>query len=224
MSDEKSFFARWSRRKHYAHLETNERSKSEGCGAVLVPKLSAASLTQASPFDAATLPAIDSIGPGSDIRSFLEVGVPPDLTRAALRRVWSTDPAIRNFVGLSENSWDFNAPDAIPGFGAIDAESATHMVARILGQPDAIATEKESLLKVAKENGDTLDARAAVEITPADVASGIQNPDQAQLTKSVVADAQEVIPQVEATTAANSSSCERAGSRSRHGGALPHLP
>ena len=61
------------------------------------------------------------------------------------------------------------------------------------------------------------------EITPAEVAPVIQN-GQAQLTKSVVADAQEVIPQVEATTAANSSSCERAGSRSRHGGALPHLP
>ena len=105
-------------------------------------------------------PSIPS-APRSDIRSFLEVGVPPDLTRAALRRVWSTDLAIRNFVGLSENSWDFNAPDAIPGFGAIDAESATHMVARILGQPDAIATEKESLLKVARENGDTLGAPAA---------------------------------------------------------------
>ena len=75
--------------------ETIEQPKPENCDDVLVSKLPTASLTQASPFDAASLPAIDSIGAGSDIRAFLEVGVPADLTRAALRRVWLTDPAIR---------------------------------------------------------------------------------------------------------------------------------
>ena len=30
------------------------------------------------------------------------------------------DPAIRNYVGLSENSWDFNAPGGVPGFGPLD--------------------------------------------------------------------------------------------------------
>ena len=29
------------------------------------------------------------------------------------------DPAIRNAVGLSENSWDFSIPDGVPGFGPI---------------------------------------------------------------------------------------------------------
>ena len=60
-----------------------------------------------SPFGAAILPPIGSIGAASDIRPFLAPGVPVDLTRAALRRAWSTDPAIRDFIGLSENSWDF---------------------------------------------------------------------------------------------------------------------
>jgi hypothetical protein len=60
--------------------------------------------------DIAGLPQIDAIGSGSDIRVFLAPGVPQDLTRAALRRAWLTDPAIRDFIGLSENSWDFNAP------------------------------------------------------------------------------------------------------------------
>ena len=59
-----------------------------------------------SSLDAANLPPIDSIGAGSDILPVLASGVPADLTRAALRRAWSTDPAIRDFVGLSENSWD----------------------------------------------------------------------------------------------------------------------
>ena len=76
MSDEKNFFSRWSRRKRDADLETTEQSKPGHRGDVLVSKLPTATLTQASPFDAASLPAIDSIGPGSDIHAFLDVGVP----------------------------------------------------------------------------------------------------------------------------------------------------
>src|SRR5262249_44920639 len=61
-------------------------------------------------------------------------GVPPELTRAALRRAWSADPAIRNFVGLSENSWDFNAPDAIPGFGPLQiTDELRRQIARMVG-------------------------------------------------------------------------------------------
>ena len=147
MSDEKNFFARWSRRKHDADPETTRQSKPENCGDVLVSKLPIASLTQASPFDAASLPAMNSIGPGSDIRCISRSRRAADLTRAALRRVWLTDPAIRDFVGLSENSWDFNAPGAIPGFGSIDAESVANMVTRLLGGPDAIATDESSCSK-----------------------------------------------------------------------------
>jgi hypothetical protein len=52
----------------------------------------------------------------TDIRPFLEVNVPVDLTRAALRSTWSADPAIRDFIGIAENQWDFNKPESIPGF------------------------------------------------------------------------------------------------------------
>jgi hypothetical protein len=34
-------------------------------------------------------------------------------------RVLWADPAIRDFVGLSENGWDFTKPDGIPGFGPL---------------------------------------------------------------------------------------------------------
>ena len=65
------------------------------------------------------LPPIESIDAEADIRPFLAPGVPKDLTRAALRRAWSTDPAIRDFIGLSENSWNFNAPSGIAGFASV---------------------------------------------------------------------------------------------------------
>jgi hypothetical protein len=60
------------------------------------------------------------------------------LTRAALRRAWSADPTIRDFIGLSENSWDFNAPGGVPGFGSLKAEDARRLLARVMGGTEAI--------------------------------------------------------------------------------------
>src|SRR5262245_31602247 len=54
-------------------------------------------------FDLSTLPSLDSITAETDIRVFLQKGVPPHLTRAALRRAWSADPNIRDFIGIAEN-------------------------------------------------------------------------------------------------------------------------
>ena len=47
--------------------------------------------------------AIDPISPATDLAAFLKPGVPVELTRAALRRAWISDPTIRDFVGLSED-------------------------------------------------------------------------------------------------------------------------
>jgi TorA maturation chaperone TorD len=33
-----------------------------------------------------------------------------------------TDPAIRDFIGIAENQWDFNDPTAMPGFGPLRAD------------------------------------------------------------------------------------------------------
>jgi len=57
------------------------------------------------------------------------------LTRAALRRAWTSDPAIRDFVGLVENGWDFNNPSAMAGFGAITADEVAQLAAKIIGEP-----------------------------------------------------------------------------------------
>ena len=49
-----------------------------------------------------------------------------------LRRAWSADPTIRDFIGLSENSWDFNAPGAIGGFGPLEmTDDLRRMVAQL---------------------------------------------------------------------------------------------
>ena len=58
-----------------------------------------------------------------------------DLTNAALRRVWTTDPAIRDFIGIAENQWDFIDPTAMPGFGPLEAtDNVGELVAQAMGK------------------------------------------------------------------------------------------
>ena len=86
-------------------------------------------------FDLASLPSLDSITAATDIRGFLAPGIPKELARAALRRAWAADPAIRNFVGLAENDWDFTDPNAMPGFGALpEGYDVKKLVAQIFGE------------------------------------------------------------------------------------------
>jgi hypothetical protein len=153
MSDDKNFLARWSRRKRDAAPDTRGKSKPESARGGVVSETSAPASSSAEaqpPFEPASLPPIGSIGAGSDIRAFLAAGVPADLTRAALRRAWSADPTIRDFVGLSESSWDFNAPGAMPGFGAIDKEEVGRLLTRLMGEPDTTAVAARQSIGVSQ--------------------------------------------------------------------------
>jgi hypothetical protein len=140
MSNHTEFLARWSRRKRHADIDKNTHSKSERSSDIVSEASTAPAQDKTGlAFDDASLPTLESIGAESDIRAFLEAGVPGDLVRAALRRAWSSDPAIRDFVGLSENSGDFNAPGSMAGFGTIDREEVERLLTRLFGEPDTIA-------------------------------------------------------------------------------------
>ncbi len=139
MNDPEDFLVRWARRKRAAGLNTSDQSdpktaddgvQSEATAAVEAGEIQP-------PFDPASLPSIESIGEGSDIQAFFAAGVPADLTRAALRRVWLADPAIRDFIGLSENSWDFNTPDGVPGFGLLKTDDIRRLLTQVMGEREA---------------------------------------------------------------------------------------
>ncbi len=135
MSDEQ-FLARWSRRKQEAKTGHTEPAAEEAAEAhAPAPSDRAAAETAFPETDLSSLPAIESIDAATDITAFLRKGIPQELSRAALRRAWSADPAIRDFVGLAENAWDFNDPNAMAGFGALDysAEQVDVLVRRIVG-------------------------------------------------------------------------------------------
>src|ERR1700682_6258230 len=90
--------------------------------------------------DPQDLPSIDAITFDTDIRAFLNSRVPAELTRAALRRAWISDPAIRDFIGIAENQWDFNDPDSIPGFGPLlESDNLPGLLAQALGRRDKLA-------------------------------------------------------------------------------------
>jgi Protein of unknown function (DUF3306) len=147
MSADESFLTRWACRKRAgaakARGEAQPKESEEGAA----PEAAAGSLPPGeaqSLVDPGSLPPIETIGAGSDIRPFLTSGVPVDVTRAALRRAWSADPAIRDFVGLSENSWDFNAAGGVPGFGSLTMEDARRLLARVQGEPEGSDPHSQS--------------------------------------------------------------------------------
>lgn len=129
---EEVFLARWSRRKRASKSDTPPAKTAKPAGDAAVPSPAAEAKAEV---DLGSLPSVDSITAGTDIRAFLRKGVPQELMRGALRRAWSADPAIRDFVGLAENAWDFNDPNAMPGFGPLDCSPAelAAWVERIVG-------------------------------------------------------------------------------------------
>lgn len=124
--DDEGPLTRWSRRKQAARAPAAAPSppESEAPPAILEETLPPEALPPE------TLPSLDDLTVGSDIAAFLRKGVPEALKRAALRKMWSLDPAIRDHVGLSENAWDFNDSASIPGFGP---------AARALSRPDFLS-------------------------------------------------------------------------------------
>jgi hypothetical protein len=125
VTDSKNFISRWA------------RLKQRNQATVAQPR---PDTPAAEPFDPASLPSIESIVANTDITGFLQSCVPAELTRAALRQAWTSDPAIRDFIGIAENQWDFNDPTAMPGFGPmLEGDRLPELLAQALGGRDKLA-------------------------------------------------------------------------------------
>lgn len=61
----------------------------------------------------AELPDIETLDKESDFTPFLKKGVPEDLTRMALRKLWLSDTVFANLDGLAEYDHDYNALDKL---------------------------------------------------------------------------------------------------------------
>jgi hypothetical protein len=150
MTSPESFVSRWARLKRGSDIQRGTEVAADRVraseaetpatgveGAIAQAEIAAVA---DAPFDPASLPSIDAIGIDTDIRGFLQSRVPAELTRAALRQAWASDPAIRDFIGIAENQWDFNDPDAIPGFGPLpEGYDVSGLLSQALGGSDRLA-------------------------------------------------------------------------------------
>jgi hypothetical protein len=147
MTSPENIVARWARLKRSSDARratepagdmprsSAGETPTAGAGAAMTQPEIAAAPDQ--PFDPESLPAIESITVNTDISGFLQSRVPAALTRAALRQAWASDPAIRDFIGIAENQWDFNDPNAMPGFGPLpESADIPTLLAQALGQHD----------------------------------------------------------------------------------------
>jgi Protein of unknown function (DUF3306) len=228
VSEPENFLTRWARLKREA-AETPDDAAPEAAEDAKESRDDApAAEATASPapdveFDLSTLPPIETITAATDIRAFLAPGVPPELTRAALRRAWVADPAIRDFVGIAENQWDFNDPNAIPGFGSLGPlDDVRRLVAQVLGE-----TLDEDAASGAGSAEKTLPAKAdnAPDLLEPTTTTGEATPPAAQETSAPLPDVQCNKPDV-AVHAAQSeddmSPQSEPTAKRAHGGALPH--
>ena len=244
MTDPEKFLSRWSRKKRGAVDEPTPAPPAEEAAADALPPVEAtdksldkppAALPSQPVFDPASLPSLDSIEAQTDIRDFLRPGVPPDLTRAALRRAWIADPAIRDFKGLQENDWDFNDPNSMFGFGELGPDfDLKRMLASVFGETPKDAATPPAVDDVDRKLSPPTDEMAATDDRPApdrvellptvsDTAADVRKSFHTQ-SSDPNSDTAEVVQRNTdvALRGENSNSPTKADKRARpHGGALP---
>jgi len=213
MNDPENFISRWSRRKGEATNAQPEKTTAEKAHEPTASTEGAnqdalGSGTAASPvpeFDVSSLPSIESIDAGTDITAFMRPGVPAALRHAALRRVWSADPAIRNFIGPNENYWDVAGSEGVPGFGDLDPDlDIKRLVSEVIGEP---APEED---QAGSASPTQIPERSAVLTRSADDVT------QSQHAMPTLRHAENAAPQNPPST----SGAPRKPAR-RHGGAIP---
>lgn len=131
----------------------------------------------------APLPSVEDLKPDSDITAFLDKRVPEELRRLAMRRMWTLDPAIRDFIEMAENQYDWNDPNGVPGFGPLPA--GTDM--------EALLAQATGMWKPAAQNqqldDQQLDDQQPDDQQLADQKPGDQQPDSAAVGAVAAADA-----------------------------------
>ena len=140
------FFSRWSRRKRETDsARTLARSRPEPGGApedsaatagdparprAEAPPGGSAGRAKLSAEELAGLPSLDALTPGTDLVQYFREGVPEWLRKAALRRMWAIDPAIRDYAGDARDyAYDWNTPGGVPGFGPLLPADAARLAA-----------------------------------------------------------------------------------------------
>jgi hypothetical protein len=227
-----NLFARWSRRKQDARSRISrtpyeEEPSSEAVAADVNAEPTEQQPAVAEPDTAEPLPRLEDLTAESDLSAFLRKGVPKALKRAALRKMWSLDPAIRDHVGLAEYAWDFNQPGSMAGFGPLDAKEVvvgflSTMERGIETDTEETAAASEAMLPPVGQPTAASPEQAA-SASPDDLAeaASADTPLEPQQVAAAAPDRSEVAPDRAQAAAKPRKSRKKIATKPRHGGAMP---
>ena len=168
---DEGFGQRWSRRKSAARSPIEAESKLEDSPEQPPPSTgdrldggdtsppNADQSDEKPPVRPEDLPSIDSLTAESDYTPFLQEGVPDALRKAALRKLWRSNPVLANVDGLNDYDEDF----ARMGLGKVvntAFEIGKGMVRRIEAEADeaADAADEDATAPDAEATPSTKDA------------------------------------------------------------------
>ncbi len=168
MSDERNMLSRWSQRKAAvrrgeAPPEPADEAPPAPQDAQTTPQVAAIEPNQEvsaegvpADDDMPVLPPIEELDFNSDYTVFLNTKVPEAIRRAALRKLWTSDPVLANLDGLNDYDEDYNLVDTTitaaqtayrAGRGYLEEiEKKLDQVDRALGN-DAAAGESQELFE-----------------------------------------------------------------------------
>jgi Protein of unknown function (DUF3306) len=107
VNEAKSYLSRWSQRKLAAR-------RGDVVDEPPAPAGEPAAVEPAEPViepEAPVLPSVDELDFQSDYTAFLAKNVPEALRRAALRKLWTSDPVLANLDGLNDYDEDYQLVD-----------------------------------------------------------------------------------------------------------------
>jgi Protein of unknown function (DUF3306) len=211
MAADENFLTRWSRRKHKAARQLPKAAQEGGAVAPQRDTDRAASDAVAEGGSIGDSISASEISIGSatdDLCTLLAAGAPAEAMSTALRRAWTSDPAIRDFIGLSENSWDFTGSGAIEGFGSLSAEEARRLLAQAIRAPERAEPSPGQPADVRSPNPEKPEPSVLAEPSPQTTGDGVP-PDDAGASDSAM------------QHETKASRAEAFPPMRRHGGALP---
>jgi len=173
VSDGNNPLSRWSQRKAAARrgeiCDDEEVAPARSERAPAPPEPAAAAEPAVEPeADAPALPSIDELDAQSDYSVFLAKNVPEALRRAALRKLWASDPVFANLDGLNDYDEDFNLATTVggavqsawqTGHGYVDeVEDKLEQVEQTVGRTGAAADSHDERVENAEDDAAAVEA------------------------------------------------------------------
>ena len=208
------FLSRWSRQKQQQVKQPEAKPKVAAPGKPGEPEPE---------IDLSKLTKVEDVTAESDITQFLQKGVPEALQKLALRKMWSLDPAIRDFVEVAENQWDFNMPGGIHGLFEEVAEGTDVRVWMAQATQSVFGDDAKKPVEAVADGPHS----APSESTDAAASNvAVQNDANASPAPEILASLPAVapapaVPVRQAAVVIQGSDTPQGPPRRRHGGALP---